>query len=544
MTVLASIYKYPRVTKVSTPYDPAIIAQFKAMPGCFYDHTDKTWCGPDEAVVEVVKILETADIVIPMVSDHRPRPAPLVIVDDSITKGLYDYQKEGVNFIVNKLIESGGALLADDMGLGKTAQALRAVEQFNKDCWKTKILIVCPGNVVLQWIKQAKKWIGADVVRLGKKLPKKQGGGKVTNWDRGLAVVSWDQLRTLKKDLPTDIDFFVLDELHYAASSKSARSKAICELMDNCRKTRQVVSLGLTGTPIDSRPKDLWHPLNLLWPGRFGSFFKFGVRYCDGQTKEIKGVDEPKWDFNGRSNLAELGRRLRDGGLMLRRVKGEVLELPPTQRINLPVELPEAAAKRLRRAAQLAAAAPNENVGRILSQIEEHKISAAIELAENVVAGGGRPLLLTIRRDTARQLGESLNAPVVTGEDHKDHRLEKLTGAKIGVATIDSVSTGLDGLQDTFDTVIFVGLDWVPSTLLQAESRLYRIGQLKKVTFYYLIGMGTLDEAICAKVIERLDDFATIVGNAPDEQKLAQTLRGDKTEQQLLDELFASLGED
>ncbi len=50
-------------------------------------------------------------------------------------------------------------------------------------------------------------------------------------------------------------------------------------------------------------------------------------------------------------------------------------------------------------------------------------------------------------------------------------------------------------------TVWFTELTWAPSVLQQAEDRCHRMGQSSKVTCYYFIAKGTLDEAVL-KLVE------------------------------------------
>ena len=126
---------------------------------------------------------------------------------------------------------------------------------------------------------------------------------------------------------------------------------------------------------------------------------------------------------------------------------------------------------------------------------------------------------------------------MATGDAPPAKRAELLTsGDGAAVATMYAVTTGIDLVE--FDVVIFVGLDWLPSTLLQAEARLHRIGQRRPVTIYYLIGRGTLDEVVKERVIERLHNFVTLTGASGDESQLAADLT-DGDEDSLIAELVA-----
>lgn len=524
---------------VATAYHPAVVAQFKAMPGCTYAPASKTWHGPIEAVDEVLATLERARVLIrggATVSLPQP-PLPEVFVEES---GLYEHQKVGVRFMLDSCRRRGAALLADDMGLGKSAQAARVVAALDQPT----VLVLCPAVVVPHWREQFARWGIGATEQLGRKIH----GKRFTNF--GLrtgtvrtAIASYDTFRSLATSRDVTLpaaNIIVLDELHYLSSPKARRSKVVREYVARSRRCNDSIGepcyvIGLTGTPMTARPRDLWHPLDLLFPGRFGPRFKFEQRYCDGRWEEIRGLEKPVWSADGQSNLAELGRRLQ--ALMLRRVKGDVLDLPERQRIVIPVELPAAARRAVAQTATVLGL--DRDIGKALSAVEEHKMTAAVELASSLAAQGRRPLLFTLRRDTAHQLAEKLGAPCVTGEDDVSQRRERLVGAPIGVATVYSVTTGID--LTAFDTIIFVGLDWVPSTLLQAEARIHRIGQDKNVLFYYLVGLGTVDEVVRAKVLERLDNFAEVVGNSPDEVAMARTLRGSKSDEELLAEIVASV---
>jgi SNF2 family DNA or RNA helicase len=72
------------------------------------------------------------------------------------------------------------------------------------------------------------------------------------------------------------------------------------------------------------------------------------------------------------------------------------------------------------------------------------------------------------------------------------------------------VTTGIDLVG--FDAVILVGLDWLPSKLLQGEARVHRQGQARAVAIWYLIGLETVDEVVRERVLDRLDMWEEILG--------------------------------
>ena len=73
-----------------------------------------------------------------------------------LKKDLYQFQKEGVAFGLNKC---GRLLLGDEMGVGKTIQAI-ALCSLYKENWPA--LIICPPSLKFNWRAELVKWLGKD----------------------------------------------------------------------------------------------------------------------------------------------------------------------------------------------------------------------------------------------------------------------------------------------------------------------------------------------------------------------------------------------
>ena len=120
----------------------------------------------------------------------------------------------------------------------------------------------------------------------------------------------------------------IFDECTYLKEAKAKRTKAAIFL----GKLAKYV-IGLSGTPIINRPLEFFNMLNLIEPNQFPSWFKFGLRYCNG---EHNGYG---WQFNGASNTQELQSLIKP--FIIRRKKEDVLtELPPKRREMLHIEMP------------------------------------------------------------------------------------------------------------------------------------------------------------------------------------------------------------
>jgi SWI/SNF-related matrix-associated actin-dependent regulator 1 of chromatin subfamily A len=68
---------------------------------------------------------------------------------------------------------------------------------------------------------------------------------------------------------------------------------------------------------------------------------------------------------------------------------------------------------------------------------------------------------------------------------------------RVFIGNIKAAGTGVDGLQDVCSNMAFTELWWRPGDHIQAEDRLYRIGQSGHVWINYLVAGDTIEEDLC-----------------------------------------------
>jgi SNF2 family DNA or RNA helicase len=112
----------------------------------------------------------------------------------------------------------------------------------------------------------------------------------------------------------------------------------------------------------------------------------------------------------------------------------------------------------------------------------------------------------------------------ITGDMNIKERQKTIDGLKdgklkVGCITIGAGKMGIDGMQYGCDTVVFLDVDWVPSNMEQAESRIDRAGQTNPVSVYYLLCNDTID--IYMK--ELLDEKQKVVDAIVDGQVVTLT---------------------
>lgn len=447
--------------------------------------TERSMEGPRDAVsVALIRLGKETNLA-PLGWKSTP-PANLEI--------LYEYQKRGVAWLVQRIREGGAALLADDMGLGKTAQALAVADVLGCE----KILVVCPKSVTLTWRKQIQKWCNREPYLA--KTGKHAADPEVLK--QRFVVVSYDLCGSLHPDYTPDI--MLLDEAHMFRGRASKRFKRVSEMSAMCQ-----FRLGMTGTPMWDRPRDFYSLLHVLFRGRLGSSYAFDYAYC-GATPGTHGGLITK----SATRSDELKHRL--SFYMLRREKKEVAQqLPELRRDIIWLEGDKESENSLRR---VMLKTKGWTVADALMACGDYKVEAACERA----ADARRFLVLTWTRRHAKEIHSKLmekfdtESVLITGEmsvKQREAAVEVARANGIGVvATIDSTGQGVDGLQHVADVGIFHTLDWTPLKLLQAEARLHRIGQNNGVQWQYLAVKNSMDEFVVSTVIEKLDMWRGIMG--------------------------------
>ena len=404
---------------------------------------------------------------------------------------LRPYQRHGVNTLSQMLKREGGAILADDMGLGKTAQTIGTWLALGSPA---PVLVCAPASVRRTWVDQLKRWAGLTpvLVETGKQA------GQVA-LDCPVVITSYELAMKLPRLFSPRM--IVMDEAHLLRGRSAKRSLHMHELA----KVAQY-KLALTGTPMWSRPRDIWMILKILFGYRFGTANQFDEAYC-GLTINKWGGKENK----GSTRADELKKRLE--WVMLRRTKAQVGgEMPKLSRSVRWVP----GTKEARRACE-ANALGQLSLYDAMSATLAAKIDATVEAAVEA----GKSLVLTWRRADAVEIqarceAEGLVVELITGDMSHVERARAVTrahstGATV-VATIDSTGTGVDGLQHVASVGIFHALDYVPIKLAQAEARLDRIGQTQPVTWLYMAMEGSADQYVIQTVVEKLSQWSDIFG--------------------------------
>lgn len=447
----------------------------------------------------------------------------------------FPYQIDGIGWLDQK--RSG--LLADEPGLGKTLQACVAADP--------PVLVVCPAAMRIEWAREMNRWRPElkVLVVAGEKAYASE------RYQADVVVVNYDILGAHLKALGK-IPWATLigDEAHYLKTLKlsrgkysgSSRAKAFVELAENAGRR-----FLLTATPIMNRPIELWPLLHILDRDRWDSYSGYGKRYCNGKLETVVargGRTVTAWDFSGSSNQSELNALL-VSTYMLRRTK-DILPLPPKSRQSKLVALDGEAGREYDQAAKeflrwVEEQGGPEKVQKAKSALALTKMTAlrrlaavgkvpyAVDWIVSHFEATGKPLVVMAHhRDVTQGIeAELLSREVESPQGTRRLRVGKIIGGMaeaqrtadkdafqagrldVLVCSIQAAGVGLT-LTAASET-LFVERAWRPSDLVQAEDRIWRIGQDNKCTITYLDAAGTIDETIGEMLKSKQSTIAGVI---------------------------------
>jgi SNF2 family DNA or RNA helicase len=217
---------------------------------------------------------------------------------------LRPYQERGVQWLWFLYCNSLSGLLCDEMGLGKTIQAMALLAGCFEERKGKKYLIVCPTSVIYHWDELIKKYLKGFRVLCFHGISRKLD----ENFD--ILLTSYGLLRAdAEKFSSFKFDVAIFDEIQIAKNKNSKTHKTLKKISSN-------MFLGLSGTPIENRLKELQALFDIVLPNYLPNEFTFKTFFINPIEKER--------DKNVKKLLSKLVKPF-----ILRRLKKEVLtDLP------------------------------------------------------------------------------------------------------------------------------------------------------------------------------------------------------------------------
>lgn len=445
----------------------------------------------------------------------------------------YPHQIEGVRLMAR----IGSFLLADEMGLGKSLQALSVAAIDFELGYARRVLIVAPVSLKWNWDDEIKKFTNFQAIVLdGTPRERELMLDDFEQFEYDVLIVNYEQVAPHLDRLNSfHFDIIIWDEAHYLKNPASKRTKASLRLVSGR-------SFLLTGSPLLNQVNELFTILHRINPDEFPTYRQFVNRYCmfgGFKNKQIVGV----------KNKLELMTKIEQ--VMIRRLKKDVIDLPPKQNIPVLVDLtPEQ--RRLYDEANedLRVTLPDspepmelENALTKFLRLkeicgttfkftgEDHsaKLDRAVEMAVEIVASGEPVVIFTQFRPVIACLEErfaKLKPPVHTFSLHGDVPQQERSQVIKRWAAYDNAGrkavliAGLQvsgvGLNMTAASkCIFIDKLFVPKLNEQAEDRLHRIGadETKPIQIYELLCRGTIEQRIEQILRTKRKLFDTLIEN-------------------------------
>ncbi|MDQ2858593.1 MAG: DEAD/DEAH box helicase, partial [Candidatus Eremiobacteraeota bacterium] len=431
---------------------------------------------------------------------------------------LRGYQERGLDFLAY-LAEFGfGGILADEMGLGKTVQVLSYLVRRKHIEGPAPALVIAPTSVTHTWESEIARF--APELRTLRLHSGSERASRYEDVPGADVVITSYALARLDAALLAQYHFrtLILDEAQNAKNPSSQIARVVRSLHADHR-------LALTGTPVENSLRDLWAIFAFVEPGLLGTETSFRRRF------ELPIAD------NDQKAVETLRSRLEP--FLLRRTKEDVApELPDRTEVSLACELSPLQRRLYRGVAEAArrdvlAIVEEQGIENAqvhvlaaltrLRQICAHpgllfdeyrddleasaKFETFLETIDEVLSGGHRLLvfsafasMLRIMRATLDRRGIAYGYLDGTTKD-KDRqgevaRFMRADGPPLFLCSLKAGGVGLT--LTAADYVILYDPWWNPAVERQAIDRTHRIGQLRPVTAYRLVTVGTVEEKIRA----------------------------------------------
>lgn len=193
---------------------------------------------------------------------------------------LYDFQRDAVLAIINKLEKYNGCILADSVGLGKTFTALAVVKYYENR--NRSVLVLCPKKLAENWNTYKDNYVNNPIAadRLNYDVlfhtDLSRNGGMSNGLD--LSRLNWG-----------NYDLIVIDESHNfrngIGTHSNTQENRYQKLMEKViRAGVKTKVLMLSATPVNNRFVDLKNQLAIAYEGN--------SEYLDERLNTAKGLED------------------------------------------------------------------------------------------------------------------------------------------------------------------------------------------------------------------------------------------------------------
>ena len=553
---------------VKFPYDAALVSAIKSVPGRSYHSETRAWTIPRNNLgIFIAQIKGTSyesDLIIQSSEDigqnYDMLPTSIPEVDVSnlpmyVESGsnVYPHQVDFMKYAVSRQIQgnTNGFILGDEQGCGKTLETIN-LALYNKQAlnFNHTLIICCVNTAKYHWAADIEKHTNGEYSGyiLGSRKNKK--GHIRTDTGNSERLEDLNKLISNSESLPYflilnieairykqgkkypiadaiielansgTLNLIAIDEVHKGTSCQSKQGKQILRIKN--RTENRLMWIPITGTPIVSKPTDVFLPLYLVGGHAYKSYYTWCLHFC------IYG------GFGGHEIIAYKNTKEIQTMLscnMIRRLKSEVLNLPPkiyyTEYVDNTsyqnkmysdvlsgiLQNKEAITSSLNPLSLLLKLRQVNGCPEVLdpeffnqsNYIQKNaKLVRVLELIEDIHSRQEKVVIfsnwLQPLRTLYKLLQSKYNVCCYTGTMDNDirekHKEVFIHNPKY---TIMLGTIGALGTMHTLtvaNNVIFLDEPWTATDKMQAEDRCHRISTSKPVNIYTIITRNTIDDRV------------------------------------------------
>lgn len=406
------------------------------------------------------------------------------------TKGLKGTLRPYQEFGTKYSLYNKRTLLGDEMGLGKTMQAIAMINHLHQN-GHSYSLVVVPLSVMANWKREIKKWSSLEVFVYHRSKGERQRDEALKNWKKrgGVLLTTYQHAQRFERKDMKMLDCLVVDEAHYVKNPAAKRSQRVYKISDIAEYV-----LYMTGTPLENHVGEMQQLVSVLNP-ELGEQFNYQM-----------DLENPE-NFKRFVSMVYL-RRKRDDVLQ---------ELPDIEMIAMwsefstveqeyydeAVKMGPFGLMKMRRAGFY---------GQTPSQSE--KLEQLLDICDEANENGHKVLVFSFFKSVLNLVQKHLDNrtfEVISGDVSNNRRqeiIDEFTDSKEGSVLISQIEAGGVGLNiQAANVVILCEPQWKPSTENQAISRVYRMGQTRKVMVYRLLTEDAIDETMLEILGHKTDIF-------------------------------------
>lgn len=575
--------------EIRFPYDPQIVSMVKEVPGRRWHPEEKFWTIPLARLGFLiaqfkgtkyesqlnVKSDEQLDV---NASINEPNQIPDIDISDVhmyVQQGskVFNHQKDTIKFAkwrFNNGLKSG-FILADEPGAGKSLSVtLWAMYMKEKHNAKHCLIIACVNSAKYNWREDIQKHTNGKEIPyiLGSRLKRdgsinfstgseeklqdltslKMYGGKTDEKLPYFIILNIEAIRMRKGKLypianriielvnQGEIDLVTLDECHRNMSMSALQGKQILRIKKEVQK--QIQWIPMTGTPIVSKPTDVFLPLRLVDGHESNSYWSWCQHYC------VYGGFGGH-EIIGYKNVPQLKSILQPN--MLRRLKKDILDLPPKIHYTEYIENSDYQ-KKLYDKIQMDMISEREQIVKSLNPLAQFlhlrqvngspelvdnsidvnskgylsknaKLTRLLELLDDILAEPEEKVVVfsnwveplrTLYTYISKRYKVCCYTGTMSSDDREKHKQAFINDPQRRVMLGTVGALGTSHTLTVARNVIFYDSPWNPADIEQAEDRCHRPGTTSTVFVYSLITKGTVDEKV-HEILSRKEGTANYI---------------------------------